>query len=519
MHSTHSTNLLFGAGLVLRRGRFVFVCMCFFLIAMLVGCSTPIKEEGDAPDGPDYVKWIPKTFNGPVNESLPRPKEHWWKDFGSTELDGLVDTALTNNYELRVAVARVAQTRAQANIVRAAQSPTVDLTAGYKNQAPGQGVGYAATTDDWGSQPVWQAGLAVNYELDLWGKKGFNSQAAYSLALASEFNREAVALSLISDVVTVYFQVMALTERIAVGERNLDTIRMVGRNLQRRLDRGDSTLIDVSQQLVLESNTDAQLTNLRLQRERAINRLALLIGTTPSALRLTGGLVEDVKTPIVQPGLPSDLLCRRPDIRRAEAALESAQADLYAARANLLPSFALSAQGGFGSFLLSSILAPQSLFYNLSANLVQNVFDGGKRKSEVELANAKNRELLEAYANTVLSAMRDVEDGLSGVALTARQYAALNNARQRARKLAEYSVTVVERGGMDFVQLFQVQGTVIAAEDAAINGRFEQIRASVDLYKAIGGGLRLGEDPCLGGGKLPEADARWRASAEKSNVK
>ena len=168
---------------------------------------------------------------------------------------------------------------------------------------------------------------------------------------------------------------------------------------------------------------------------------------------------------------------------------------------------------------MSSIIAPQSLFYNLSANLVQNVFDGGKRKSEVELANAKNRELLEVYANTVLSAMRDVEDGLSGVALTAKQYAALDNARKRARQLAEYSVKVVERGGMDFVQLYQVQGTVIAAEDAAINGRFEQIRASVDLYKAIGGGLRLGKDPCLGGGKLPEADARWRARAEKSDDK
>ena len=278
-------------------------------------------------------------------------------------------------------------------------------------------------------------------------------------------------------------------------------------------------MIDVSQQLVLQSNTDAQVTNLKLQRERALNRLALLVGTTPSALKLSGGLVENVNTPVVQPGLPSDLLCRRPDIRRAEAALESAQADLYAARANLLPSFALSAQGGFGSFLLSSILAPQSLFYNLSANLVQNVFDGGKRKSEVELANAKNRELLEAYANTVLSAMRDVEDGLSGVALTAKQYAALDNARKRARQLAEYSVKVVERGGMDFVQLYQVQGTVIAAEDAAINGRYEQIRASVDLYKAIGGGLRLGENPCLGGGKLPEADARWRARAEKNDGK
>lgn len=516
---TKSTSPLLRLSFAQRFGRFVLACLLALMCLQLLGCSTPIKEEGDAPDGPEYVKWIPKTFNGPVNESLPRPKEFWWKDFGSSELDALVDTALNNNFDLRVAVARVAQTRAQANIVRAAQSPSVDLTAGYKNQAPGQGVGYAATTDEWGSQPVWQAGLAVNYELDLWGKKGFNSQAAYSLALASEFNREVVALSLVSDVVTVYFQVMALTERIAVGERNLETIRMVGRNLQRRLDRGDSTVIDVSQQLVLQSNTDAQVTNLKLQRERALNRLALLVGTTPSALKLSGGLVENVNTPVVQPGLPSDLLCRRPDIRRAEAALESAQADLYAARANLLPSFALSAQGGFGSFLLSSILAPQSLFYNLSANLVQNVFDGGKRKSEVELANAKNRELLEAYANTVLSAMRDVEDGLSGVALTAKQYAALDNARKRARQLAEYSVKVVERGGMDFVQLYQVQGTVIAAEDAAINGRYEQIRASVDLYKAIGGGLRLGENPCLGGGKLPEADARWRARAEKNDGK
>lgn len=490
------------------------------LIFLLSGCSTPIKEEGDAPDGPGYVSWLPKTFNNSTAvEGLPRPKESWWQDFGSAELNDLVNTALANNYDLRVAVARVSQTRAQAQAVRAAQAPVVDGTAGYKIQGPGQGVGYAATPEEWGSQPVWQAGLAVSYELDLWGKKGFNTQSAYATALASEFNREAVALSLVGDVVTVYFQVMALTERIAVGERNLETIRMVGRNLQRRLDRGDSTLIDVSQQLVLQSNTDAQVTALRLQRERAINRLALLMGTTPSALKLTGGLVENVKTPIVAPGLPSDLLCRRPDIRRAEAALEAAQADLYAARANLLPSFALSAQGGFGSFLLSTILAPQSLFYNVSANLVQNIFDGGKRKSEIEVAQAKNYELLEAYANTVLSAMRDVEDGLSGVALTARQYAALDNARRRARQLAEYSVMVVERGGMDFVQLFQVQGTVIAAEDAAINGRFEQIRASIDLYKAIGGGLRLEADPCLGGGGLPQADARWVAEAQKSNLK
>ena len=227
--------------------------------------------------------------------------------------------------------------------------------------------------------------------------------------------------------------------------------------------------------------------------------------------------LEDAKTPHVEPGLPSDLLCRRPDIRRAEAALEGAQADLYAARANFLPTFGLTAQGGYGSFLLTTITAPQSLFFSLSANLLQNVFDGGRRKAEENVAVAKNTELLETYANTVLAALRDVEDGLSGVALTARQYKALDQSRQLAQKLADLSAIVVERGGMDFVQLYQIQASVIAAEDAAITGRFEQIKASVDLYKAIGGGLTLNDNPCLGGGRLPKADANWIAKARQKD--
>ena len=498
-----------------RLTRLSLVISCAIFLA--TGCTAPIKEEGDAPDGPEYVRWLSGGFKGQPSESLPRPKEQWWQEFGSEELNEVVDTALTNNFDLRVAVARVSQTRAQADIVKAAQSPTIDMMGGYRNQGPAQGVGYAPTSDAWTTQPVWQAGLMVNYEVDLWGKRGFNSKSAYSQALASEFNREAVALSLVGDVITTYFQVMSFNERISVGERNLETIRNVGRGLTRRMERGDSTLIDVSQQFILQSNTDAQVSNLKLQRERAFNRLALLIGRTPSTLKLKGISVEAAKTPVVEPGLPSDLLCRRPDIRRAEAALEAAQADLYAARANLLPSFGLSAQGGYGSFLLSTITAPQSLFYILSSNLVQNVFDGGKRKSEVKLASAKNVELLEAYANTVLSALRDVEDGLAGVALTAKQYSALNDSRTRANRLADMSRIVVERGGMDYVQLYQIQGTVLAAEDAAINGRFYQIRASVDLHKAIGGGINIEKDPCLGGGKLPAADARWTAAAEKSD--
>ena len=484
---------------------------------LLCACSTPIVKEGDPVNGPEYVRWMPQAFKAPVAENLPRPTEQWWRDFQSDELNSVVDTALTNNYDLRIAIARVSQTRAQADIVKSAEYATIDLTGGYSNQAPGFGPGYAPTTSQWNSQPLWKAGVLANYEVDLWGKKGFNTQSAFSQALASEYNRQAVALSLVGDVVTVYFQVVSLDERIGVGQRNLEAIRTVGKGLERRVDKGDATIIDLSQQLILQTNTDALVTGLILQRERAINRLAALMGRTPSTLQITAKSLKGIDAQIVQPGLPSDLLCRRPDIRKAEASLESAQADLYAARANLLPTFALTGGGGYGSFLLSTLTMPQSLFYNVTSNLVQNVFDGGKRRAEIQVASAKNVELLEAYANTVLAALRDVEDGLSGVTLTAKQYAALNDSRNRAQRLAIMSAKVVERGGMDFVQLYEIQRTVLSAEDAAISARNDQLRASVDLYKAIGGGLKLENDPCLGGGGLPKADDRWTANAKKAD--
>jgi len=227
--------------------------------------------------------------------------------------------------------------------------------------------------------------------------------------------------------------------------------------------------------------------------------------------------LKDIKVPMVEAGLPSDLLCRRPDIRRAEAALEASKADLYAARANLLPSFALTAGGGYGSFLLSTLTMPQSVFYNVTTNLVQNVFDGGRRRAEIQVASAKNVELLEAYANAVLASLRDVEDGLAGVNLTAKQYGALNESRNRAQILATMSAMVVERGGMDYVQLYEIQRTVLNAEDSAINARSEQLAASVSLFKAIGGGTKVDKDPCVGGGKLPVADKNWTELANQAD--
>jgi len=488
----------------------IYVACCALVMS---GCTSPIVKEGDAPDGPDYVRWMPKAYKAEVQVQLPKPKEKWWQDFGSDELNGLVDTAITNNYDLRVAIARVAQTRAQADVVKAAEYPTLDAVGGYSIQAPYPAIGSAPNKSQWTSQGTWQVGLLASYEVNLWGKKGFDTQSAFAQALASEYNREVVALSLVSDVVTVYFQVVSLDERIRVGERNLEAIKTLTRGLKRRVDKGDATEIDFYQQVILTNNTDAQVTALRQQRERAFTRLATLLGRTPSTLKIAAKSVEGFKVPVVEPGLPSDLLCRRPDIRRSEAMLVAAKADLYAARANILPNFVLTGGGGYGSYLLSTLTMPQSLFYNVTSNLVQNIFDGGKREAQVQIASAKNVEMLETYANTVLSSLREVEDSLTGITLTAKAYSSLNESREKAQRLTVMSQRVVELGGMDYVQLYEIQRSVFNAEDVAIAARFDQLRASVDLFKSLGGGTKLDDDPCVGGGSLPKADARWIQNA------
>lgn len=495
-------------------------------IGLLGGCAAPLVKETDAKSPNQYIAWIPDFFKTKAPVGLPKLKEQWWLDFNDEELNRLVDQALTNNYDLRIAIARVSQSRAQADVVRSTLFPTVDLVTGYSVQAPQYGVGSAANMSQWNSLSSYQVGVQTNYEVDIWGKKGFNTDSAMSQAMASEYNREAIALSLIGDVITNYFLYLSLNEQVIVGDRNLKEIYKISKGIERRVNLGDATLIDQSQQLVMQNNTEGIVISQKLQRDNAYNRLAALLGITPSLLKVKTRSVEEITPALVAPGLPSDLLCRRPDIRRAEAMFKGSQSDLYAARANILPSFVLSGGGGYGSTALSAITAPQSLFYNFTANLIGHLFDGGRRDAEERVADAKNVEMLESYASTVVAALRDVESALSAVELSKESYVTLNQARVQAQGLSTMSARVVEMGGMDYVQLYEIQRIVFNAESAAINARFEQLRSSVDLYKSLGGGMKLEKDPCLGGGNLPPPTTAWigevdtlEASAKNGPVK
>ncbi len=487
------------------------------LVLGLAGCTTPIIKDTDAPAGPEYMSWLPKSYTSiPENQRLPVPQEKWWEAYESQELNVLVERALATNFDLKAAVARISQSYALADSVKALQAPTLDAFVGAQNQAPWNGVATAPSTDEWSDKSTFQFGLRVNYEVDLWGKKGFNTDSAYQKAISSKYNRDAVALSLVADVTDAYFTAVSLIERIKVGERNLESIAHVGRSISIRVQKGDATAIELQQQLILQRNTEANLALLRQQRDREISRLAFLLGTSPSTIKIQADSVENIKPVHVEPGMPSDLLCRRPDVRRAEANLMSAQADLYAARANLFPTFNLSGQAGYGSYFLGTLTSPQSLFFNITANLVQSIFDGGRRRADIMAADAKNYELLEQYAATVVAALRDVEEALSNIEQSDKRFESLDKSRKLAESLSSNTRKVFTRGAIDFVQLLQIEQTVLAAEDTAIAAKRNQLKASIDLIKAIGGGVKPGNDPCLGGGKLPEAAPNRLPAAENA---
>lgn len=499
--------------MVIRKGS-----LSLAVVTALTGCAAMNPDPEPLPQGQEFVSWVPRNYSTqafPVIESkqgqsepafgkapneqdqLPRPTQTWWFEFGIDELSELVESALANNYDLRVAVARIEQAERQAMIAQASRYPTIDFFSRAEIEAPSGGVGTARSRSEFRSQTTYQLGFRASYEVDLWGRIGFQSESALALARASIFNRQAVALTLTSEVTNTYLQIVSLNERILISEQNREIAQTVADAISKRVEQGDASVLDLQRQQVtiaLIQNTQA---NLRLQRERLMNRLAVFLGKPPSAVTIRNSSLKGVKIPQVSPGLPSEMLCRRPDIRRAEAQLQAASADVNAARANLLPSISLTAEFGQGSLKLSELLQPQSLLYNAAANLVQSVFDFERKENQLATTRARNRELLDTYANTVLAALRDVEDALSGIRLTGMQQQALAEALERNSQLLAMSRRIYERGALDYVSLLDTQRDLFQAQDAEASARFEQLRASVDLFKALGGGVAAENDPCV----------------------
>lgn len=444
------------------------------LTTALSGCS--LWDEFTKPEVAQPANWQSTTDGAGV-----WPDTAWWRNFGSTELDRLMSEASTGNQDLRAAVARVAQAKANARIAGAAIYPTVGTDASVTRTSRFGSTRTTNTTN-------YQAGLSIGYEVDLFGRIHATESAALARLASSRYDQEALALTVSANVALAYFQLLALRERIALATESLNTSRRLLLLLDEQRRIGTTSDLEVAQQRVSVAQQSAAIPALRQVERQTLSTLALLLGRLPQNFEIAGQRLSAINAPPVMGGMPSELLFRRPDVRGAEAELKAAHLDIAAARAARFPRIQLTADGGTTSAALSGLFGPGSFLITLVGGLTAPIFEGGRLKAQQELSQARYEELMETYRTATLSAFRDVENALSGAAQFRLQLAAAREARAQAREAYRLAELRFRAGTIDFLTVLDTQRSIISADDSVVQAQLSQFSALVDLYKALGGG-------------------------------
>jgi NodT family efflux transporter outer membrane factor (OMF) lipoprotein len=431
---------------------------------------------------------VPKSFVGQVAAPAPIwPRGGWWRGFASPELSRLIDLAQANNRDLAGAAARLREARAQVTIQRAALFPAIDGEA----QAVRSGVGQSALSTN-GQQDSTRNAFGLNaqasYQLDVWGLSRDNLRSAEEALKSSRFAQRAVALTTTTAVADTYFEILALRERIAIANEDIAAIDGILEIVELKVHAGTASHLDLAQEQAQIEAVQGQLPLLEQQALEAQIALAVLIGRPPEGFSVATQTAQALRLPEVAPGLPSQLLLRRPDVAEAEANLAAAHANLQAARAAFLPQFALSGSAGFSSAATAALLHGPSFLWDAGAQLVQTIFDGGRLIGQKDLAHATQEELIASYQSAVLNAYADVESGLGQVRNFAAEEQHLRQEVKAAREAFQISQLQYRQGVADLLNVLQAQQTLFGARDALAQARQARLQATVHLYAALGGG-------------------------------
>ena len=414
------------------------------------------------------------------------PRADWWQDFGSLELSDLIQAAQANNRDLAAASARIMEAQAQTFIARSALLPQLTL--------PAQAVrSNTSGTSSTGTLPTVSTGnsfglsAAGSYELDVWGLSRANVRAAQETLKSARFAQQALALQITASVAQGYFTVLALRERIAIANEDIKAINGILDVIKLRVSTGTSSRLGLAQEQAQLESAQAQLPILEQAELEQRVALAVLLGRPPEAFDVGAQNSDGIRAPEVAPGIPSQLLLRRPDVAQAEANLASAHANLDAARAAFLPQFSLTGTAGFSGTALSTLLRSPNFLWNAGANLVGTIFDG-KLIGQKKLAYATQKELVADYESAVLNAYADVENTLGQVRNNAEAANHLRREVDAAREAFEISNLQYRQGTADLLGVLQAQQTLFAARDQLAQTQLVFMNAIVQLFAALGGG-------------------------------
>lgn len=415
------------------------------------------------------------------------PTLDWWRGFRSRELTGLMEEAQTVNLDIAAATARFKQADAQARIAGAALLPSLNGT-GQESYSRTSGSSSSGLTNGGREVVNYSASFSASYELDFWGKNRDAAQAAEETASATRFDRDVVALTTLTTVANAYFQVLAAQDRLRTAQRNIASADRILNAIKDRLRAGTGNDLDVAQQESVLANQRAQVPPLRQTLDQNINALATLVSRPPEAVRVIGGSLNNIATPRITPGLPSELLTQRPDIRRQESQLASATANVGNARAQFFPSIQLTGQGGYQSSALTSLFQPHAAFFSMVGSLTQPIFDGGRILGNFELTKARQDELLQIYRKTVVQAFADVDNALMSIRQTTERLRLQRQVVSASRRAFELSEQQLRAGTADIVTVLNTQTTLFQAEDLLWQAQLARLLAIVSLYQALGGG-------------------------------
>jgi outer membrane protein, multidrug efflux system len=439
---------------------------------------------------PELAVDIPAVYrNAGLKPYAALPTYEWWRGFRSRELTAMILEAQQANLDIAAAVGRILQADAQARLAGAPLLPNMDLNADASRTRASRTSGSAANINTGGrSERVsYSTSLSASYEIDFWGKNRALLRAAEENAVASRFNREVVHLSTIASVANAYFQALSAQDLLRVARSNETSASRILGLIQQRSQAGTASELDTAQQESVVATQRAAIPPLEQQLRQTTYALAVLLGRPPEFFNLRGGSMNQIAIPRVTPGLPSDVLTQRPDIRQAEALLAGANADVESARAAFFPSISLTGEGGYQSAALRTLFRPESIFYNVAAGLTQPIFDGGRLLGDYDLRRGRQEELLQLYRKTIIQAFADVESALVAVQQSARRERLQGEVVSASRRAFQISETRMREGTIDLVTLLNTQQALFQAEDAAAQARLAHLQAVVSLYQALGG--------------------------------
>ena len=450
------------------------------LAPALAGCILTADKLDPALDVPERYKEAP----GKPHAALPALE--WWRSFRSTELTDLVEQAQVANLDIAAAVARIVQADALSRVAGAPLLPTVNANASDTRSRPSAvtGTNAIAVID----RTLYSVSLSASYEIDFWGKNRAALRAAEYSALGSRFDREVVALTALVTVANTYFTVLGAQDRLRIANENVASASRILSLIRDRFNAGTASALDLAQQETLVLVQRATIPPLIEQIRQNMAMLALLAGRAPEHMSVRGGSLERLAFPRVTPGLPSELLTQRPDIREAEARLAGSDANVEAARAAFYPSIQLTGQGGSQSAALHALFGSGAFFYSIAVSATQPIFDGGRLLGQLDQQKGVRDELLQNYRKSVISAFTDVEKALVAVQQTTVQERLQRQAVDSSRRAFELAEERLRAGTVDLTTVLTTQQTLFQQQDTLAQVRLARFLAMVSLYQALGGG-------------------------------